>query len=252
MTDMATWATTRCDAHDLTSCADCLAQARMRRTPAGDLAWDNDCTVASYTELTGAPYPDAAEALKTAGYAPGRGLHRDKLAAALRAAGYQVAEVTRRLALADLPGLSAQGRAFWVSGQKGRRRHSWTVTAGQPNRPYAPPFRYYAYEVTAPGATPAPEPAPPGELVAKLSPVEWGSPVWRGHLAHPYQDQAMTYQMEHATSTARDRVMIDAIEVTNGRCGQGHGWDLVVHGTTMGHYDRKTDAQRDAEDLLDA
>lgn len=257
MNDMATWATERCEAHDMTSCADCLGRARMRRTPAGELAWDNDCTVATYTELTGAPYGQAVEAMRAAGYTPGRGLHRDQLAAALRAAGYQVTDVTRRHRVTDLAALSARGRMFWVSAQKGSRRHSWTVTGGAHRRAYALPFRYTAYEVTAPGAAapqpPAPvAPAPVAELAAKRSPAVWGRPVWRGHLANPYRDQAMTYRMEHAASTSRDRRMIEAVEVTNGRCGQGRGWDLVVHGDVVQHYTHKADAQHDAEQLLDA
>jgi hypothetical protein len=250
MTDMATWATERCEAHDMTSCADCLERARMRRTPAGELAWDNDCTVATYTELTGAPYGQAVEAMRAAGYKPGLGLHRDQLAAALRAAGYQVTDVTRRYRAEDLAALSAQGRMFWLSGQKGSRRHSWTVTGGAPRRAYAPPYRFRAYEVTAPGA-PAPA-APAPALAAKRSPKGWGNPVWHGHLAAPGASGATTYRMEHADSTSRDRRMIEGIEVTNRLAGPGRGWDLVVHGTPMGRYRHKTDAQHDAEQLLDA
>jgi hypothetical protein len=105
----------------------------------------------------------------------------------------------------------------------------------------------------APACVEEPAPAAPvGDLVAKRSPAGWGRPVWRSRLAHPYQDQTMTYVMDHATSTTRDRRTIEAIQVTNSLAGQGHGWDLVVHGTPMGHYDRKTDAQADAEQLLDA
>jgi hypothetical protein len=45
--------------------------------------------------------------------------------------------------------------------------------------------------------------------------------------------------------------MINEIIVTNLYCGVGDGWDIIVCGTIMDHCGRKTDAQREAEKLLE-
>ena len=62
---------------------------------------------------------------------------------------------------------------------------------------------------------------------------------------------AMTYVMEHWTSTRRAYRTIGEIKITNLYCGPGHGWDIVVLGDIAGHARTKTEAQGEAEKLLD-
>lgn len=108
---------------------------------------------------------------------------------------------------------------------------------------------------------------PDGDLVAKCSPRgagNGGNVVWTGYFAkymalvtdatpakedkkHP----AMTYVMEHWTSTKRHYRTIDDIAITNMYCGVGNGWDIIVYGTIIDHKGRKTDAQSEAEKLLE-
>lgn len=61
----------------------------------------------------------------------------------------------------------------------------------------------------------------------------------------------MAYVIEHWTSTKRHYRTIDNICITNLYCGYGKGWDIVVYGTIMDHKTHKSDAQREAEKLLD-
>lgn len=102
------------------------------------------------------------------------------------------------------------------------------------------------------------------DLVAKCSPRGWGDIVWTGFYAKysppapgetPKPDTiktpAMAYVMEHHTSTKRHYRLIYEIQITNLYCGTGKGWDIVVCGSIVGHEDWKTDAQREAEKLLD-
>jgi hypothetical protein len=108
---------------------------------------------------------------------------------------------------------------------------------------------------------------PNDSLVAKCSPRgagNGGNVVWSGHFAgynHLVQGAepktfttkrpAMTYVMDHWTSTNRNYRTIDEIVITNLYCGVGKGWDIVVCGTIIQHESHKTDAQREAEKLLD-
>jgi hypothetical protein len=110
-------------------------------------------------------------------------------------------------------------------------------------------------------------PFPKDDLIAKCSPRGWGqggSVVWNSLFARGYihvadlkpapprgAKTAMAYMMEHHTSTKRNHRMINEIIVTNLYCGVGDGWDIIVCGTIMDHCGRKTDAQREAEKLLE-
>jgi hypothetical protein len=102
------------------------------------------------------------------------------------------------------------------------------------------------------------------DLVAKCSPRGWGSVVWTGYYARGFAEvsgrdaavitgktPAMTYVMEHCSSTRRAYRTIDEIKITNLYCGPGNGWDLVVLGDIVGHERTKTEAQGEAEKLLD-
>jgi hypothetical protein len=149
MTVLADWQEGKyCEKHDMSYCADCLDQSKMRRDADGKVAYQGDCAVQTYVEITGEDYEPAAEALRAVGYVPGKGTPKDGLSAAFEAIGFQVREVTY-LGLQALPAMSAAGRMFFVSADKGRKGHAWSVTDGQPNRAYQPPFRYRAFEVAA-------------------------------------------------------------------------------------------------------
>jgi hypothetical protein len=108
---------------------------------------------------------------------------------------------------------------------------------------------------------------PNDDLVAKCSPRgagNGGDVVWTGYLAgynppapgatpRPFSTRrpAMTYVMEHWTSTKRSYRTIEEICITNFYCGYGKGWDIVVHGTIVQHEPTKSAAQREAEQLLE-
>jgi hypothetical protein len=61
----------------------------------------------------------------------------------------------------------------------------------------------------------------------------------------------MAYEMEHWASRRSCYRSIEGICITNIYCGVGKGWDVVIYGTIMHHETHKTDAQREAEKLLD-
>jgi len=61
----------------------------------------------------------------------------------------------------------------------------------------------------------------------------------------------MAYKMEHWASRKQFHRTIDQIVVTNLYCGYGKGYDIIVCGTIVQHEARKTDAQREAEKLLE-
>lgn len=108
---------------------------------------------------------------------------------------------------------------------------------------------------------------PNDELIAKCSPRgagDGGNVIWTGHFsknsmlvrgATPAKEDkkhpAMTYVMEHWASTKRHYRTIDDIAITNMYCGVSNGWDIIVYGTIIDHKDRKTDAQHEAEKLLE-
>jgi hypothetical protein len=105
------------------------------------------------------------------------------------------------------------------------------------------------------------------DLVAKSSPrgESWGNVVWTSMYAkylgnlvpvlEPAPDSirkpAMAYKMEHWTSTRKHYRTIDTIIVTNLYCGVGKGWNVIVLGSIMSQHKRKSDAQTEAEKLLD-
>lgn len=110
-------------------------------------------------------------------------------------------------------------------------------------------------------------PFPKDELIAKCSPRGWGqggNVVWTSYFASynppapgevpkPFSARkpAMAYKMEHHTSTKHHYRTIDEIIVTNLYCGYGKGWHIIVCGTIVQHEARKTDAQYEAEKLLE-
>jgi len=105
------------------------------------------------------------------------------------------------------------------------------------------------------------------DLIAKCSPRGWGnggSVVWTSYLAaftppipgleHPEDNikkRAMAYKMEHYMSRKNFHRTIDDIIVTNLYCGVGKGWDIIVCGSITQHCGRKTEAQGEAEKLLE-
>jgi hypothetical protein len=101
-------------------------------------------------------------------------------------------------------------------------------------------------------------------LVAKTSPRGPGGDVmWTGYYArgneatgevpasNPPGKVPMVYLMVHWRSTKRDYRLIEEVKVTNVYCGVGSGWDVIVLGDIVAHHDYKTEAQGDAEKLLD-
>ena len=106
---------------------------------------------------------------------------------------------------------------------------------------------------------------PDDDLIAKCSPRgPGGDVIWTGQYARGYitlkwkepppakkGKTEMAYKMEHWTSTKRNYRTIDEIIVTNLFCGVGNGWDVIVCGAITAHRDRKTEAQGEAEKLLD-
>jgi hypothetical protein len=147
MTMMSDWTEGKpCERHDMMYCADCQASAGMRRTADGGLAYKKDCAVQSFVELTGAGYEEAVGYLREAGFRPGvAGTPQEGVVKALQAVGYTVREVTHY----RIGTLASRKGSFVISGQKGRKGHSWTVVDGVPSRAYQPPFRYRIWEVTA-------------------------------------------------------------------------------------------------------
>jgi hypothetical protein len=105
------------------------------------------------------------------------------------------------------------------------------------------------------------------DLIAKCSPRGWGNGgnvVWTSFFALGYvhinghgpaipqgKKPAMAYKMEHYTSTKSHYRTIDEIIITNLYCGVGNGWDIIVLGDIVQHEDRKTQAQGEAEKLLE-
>jgi hypothetical protein len=110
---------------------------------------------------------------------------------------------------------------------------------------------------------------PDDDLIAKCSPRgagNGGNVVWRSQFARGYinipglqpalqtrnaRDICMAYKMEHWASRKNFNRTIDEIIVTNLFCGYGKGWDIIVYGSIVQHEDTKSDAQREAEQLLE-
>jgi len=150
MSELQDWQSGReCEKHFLAFCMDCRDQAHMRRNEDGEVVYASDCTVATLREITGADYEEAAEAMRAAGFRPGRGAYAHETRAAFETLGYKVTDVTSHGLTWALWASKAQGRCFWVTAKKGRKGHSWSITDGQQHRPYHPPFRYWLFEITA-------------------------------------------------------------------------------------------------------
>lgn len=109
---------------------------------------------------------------------------------------------------------------------------------------------------------------PDDDLIAKCSPrgagnggtVIWSSMFARGQVMVEGREPEKTrnaqaihlaYKMEHWASRKNYYRTIDDIVVTNLFCGYGKGWDVIVCGTIVHHEKYKTDAQCEAEKLLE-
>ena len=146
--DLTTWqAGEPCERHDLAFCADCRDLAKIIRHRDGTLGFRSDCVVQTIVEVLGADYAEALEMARDAGYVPGKGTPADRLPAIFEAAGYRVRP--SGFGLEGAIAASAAGRVFVVSAVKGRKGHAWSITGGQANRAYQPPFRYHLYEIEA-------------------------------------------------------------------------------------------------------
>jgi hypothetical protein len=142
------WATERCEKHDMVSCADCLASARMRRDETGQVRFGSDCTVATFVEITGMDYDFAAEVLREAGFVPGRGAAAAHTVAAFESVGYTV----KRCPFATIESAtlaSTTGHKFFVSSTMGRNGHAFSITDGKANRNFfaGRRYRYTIFEI---------------------------------------------------------------------------------------------------------
>ena len=144
------WASTRCEKHDMVSCGDCLASARMRRDQAGQVVFQDDCTVATFVEITGVDYDFAADVLRQAGFVPGRGAHTAQTIAAFQSVGCTVKpQPFATLESATLA--SASGHKFFVSSLMGRQGHAFSIVDGKQLRNFfgqaGRSYRYSIYEI---------------------------------------------------------------------------------------------------------
>jgi hypothetical protein len=135
----------------MVSCADCLDQAKLRRTATGEIAYRDDCAVRTVAEVTGLDYEFAAEVLREAGASLGSGTSVEALLAAFRSLGSTVREQTRIVRIEDAVALSRSGRKFAVAGWAGRDGHAWTIIDGAANRDFLRNRRYSyrIFEITA-------------------------------------------------------------------------------------------------------
>jgi hypothetical protein len=136
-----------CEKHDLGFCTDCRDSAKITRRRDGSLGFKSDCVVQTIMEAVGATYAEALEMATAAGYVPGKGTPADRLPAIFEAAGFKVR--ASGFGIEGAVTASAAGRVFVVSAHKGRTGHAWSITGGNANRAYQPPFRYTLYEIEA-------------------------------------------------------------------------------------------------------
>jgi hypothetical protein len=143
------WASTRCEKHDMVSCGDCLASARMRRDQAGQVRFQGDCTVQTFAEITGMDYDFSAEVLLAAGFVPGRGAHTAATVAAFQSVGYTVKHSQATIEFATR--LSQAGHKFFVSSRMGRQGHAFSIVDGKQLRNFfgqaGRSYRYSIYEI---------------------------------------------------------------------------------------------------------
>jgi hypothetical protein len=156
------WTTVRCEKHDMTSCADCLEAGKLRRE-GSEVRFKDDCGVATFRELTGIEYDEAAEILLEAGFRPGHGTPAKALAETLTAFGFRVEKRglgivrpghqrsrTEGFTVADALEASRRGRVFYLIGSDRRGAHAWTILDGSVNRAFLrAPYKYGILEVTA-------------------------------------------------------------------------------------------------------
>jgi len=147
-TDRKTWETEPCEKHDLTCCGDCLEQAKLKRDEHGDFQYRSDCAVQTYSEITGISYSIAASIMLANGFRPGVGTRGSDLRAAFEQTGLTVTNVTYMGPEGAVVASMEEGRRFYVHGTKGKRAHAWSITDGNENRPYFPPYNYRVFEVT--------------------------------------------------------------------------------------------------------
>ena|ERR1700749_1706568 len=145
--DRKTWETEPCSKHDMTCCGDCLEQAKMKRSDDGDLRYQKDCAVQTFAEITGVGYDAAAEIMLASGFRPGVGTMGRDLRSAFEQTGCTVTNVTWMGPEGAVVASMEEGRKFYVHGTKGKRAHAWSITDGNENRPYFPPYRYRVFEV---------------------------------------------------------------------------------------------------------
>ena len=160
MTIAADWATERCEKHDMTSCADCLEAGKLRRE-GSEVRFQEDCGVATFRELTGIEYDEAAEILLEAGFRPGHGTPAKALKATLEAFGFKNEERglgtvsargsrTSGMTIPEARAASVDGRVFWLIGSDRTAAHAWTIIDGKVNRAFLrAPYKYGILEVTA-------------------------------------------------------------------------------------------------------
>ncbi len=154
-----------CDLHDIPFCADCAARLRLRRgvavagESASDWRYQEDCSVATVSEIFGVTYDEAREILGPA-FRPGQGTLGIDLKARLAEAGWTVTvrgsgRVTARgtrydgMTREEARAASARGRVFILIGKDRYGAHAWSAVGGRINRPLTGPQIYGILEVTA-------------------------------------------------------------------------------------------------------
>ncbi len=156
------WASgARCDLHDIPFCADCQKSSGLRRDASGEVAYRNDCVVASYVEITGEDYETAVEILRSVGYRPASGTPAKGLADALAAVGFRserrgLGSVSARgtrydgMSIPDARAASVGGRVFYLIGADRESAHAWTIIDGKVSRAFLrAPYKYGILEVIA-------------------------------------------------------------------------------------------------------
>jgi hypothetical protein len=138
-----------CAVHELAYCADCRDAAGMRRALDGQTVYTNDCAVQTFAEITSASYDEAVSYLREAGFRPGSGTPKAATAQAFAAVGFNVTEKTALGMAWAIDQSATAGRVFYVSADKGKRGHAWSIVNGATPRAFRSPFRYRIFEVTA-------------------------------------------------------------------------------------------------------
>ncbi len=142
-------------------CVDCMSEgkflpaaARKARTGqaaiAGGYALANDCTVQAIVAALGVEYGEAAAALRSAGWVPGKGATRTQVAEAVGSFGFRLQATSHTLDSA-----ARSGGTFIVSGRRNSKGHAWVIESGAAinalgwDQPTRSTMRYVVLEVTA-------------------------------------------------------------------------------------------------------